>query len=69
MLTQELINVHDSPCSFHQESSIIKMELVVLKSFAVDQIHVVRKKNHETPEAKDLKKFLTDRVGYLTSNF
>ena len=69
MLTQELINVHDSPCSFHEESSIIKMELVVLKSSAVDQIHMVRKKNHETPEAKDLKKFLTDRVGYLTSNF
>ena len=77
-MTQEVINVRNTPSisdalknrtgivsssnAFHQDFSIIKMELVSLKSFVVDQIHMVSKKNHETLEAKDLEKFLTDTV-------
>ena len=40
------------------------MERVALKSFVFDQMHMVRKKNHETPEAEDLEKSLTDQVGF-----
>ena len=75
-MTQEVINVHNTPSisdtlknrtgivsssnAFHQDFSIIKMELISLKPFVIDQIHMVSKKNHETLEAEDLVKFLTD---------
>ena len=46
--------IESSSKNLHQELSDLITELVALKLFVVDQIHLVRKNNNATPISEDL---------------